>query len=129
MQVYEYEKQELEMKRDMDLVRELLLRIEEDPRFNGSEWLPVAGITGHSPEEVAGHISILVDAGYLRASVGGSTPMVSRLTWDGHEFLDDIKDAGVWESTKARIAGLPGVALAVIAEIAKAEIKKKLGLP
>jgi hypothetical protein len=27
------------------------------------------------------------------------------------------------------VAGLPGVAIAVIAEIAKAEIKKKLGLP
>jgi len=51
------------------------------------------------------------------------------MTWNGHEFLDDIKDTGVWESTKARIAGLPGVAIAVIAEIAKAEIKKKLGLP
>jgi hypothetical protein len=54
--------------------------------------------------------------------------MVTKLTWEGHEFLDDIKDSSVWESTKARIAGLPGVALAVMAELAKAEIKKKLGL-
>ena len=54
--------------------------------------------------------------------------MISKLTWEGHEFVDDIKDSGIWANTKARVEGLSGVALSVVAEIAKAEIKKRLGL-
>jgi hypothetical protein len=55
-------------------------------------------------------------------------PAVSRLTWEGHEFLDNIKDVGVWEKTKERLQGIPGVALTVVAALAEAEIKKRLGL-
>jgi len=53
---------------------------------------------------------------------------VSRLTWDGHEFLANIQNQDVWSRTKQKIEGLPGIALSVVAEIAKTEIKKKLGL-
>jgi hypothetical protein len=56
-------------------------------------------------------------------------PEVSMLTWQGHEFLDDIKDHGIWAKTKERIHGLPGIALSIVGEIAKAEIRTKLGLP
>jgi hypothetical protein len=69
---------------------------------------------------------MLIEAGFINGKasglrIGTNVLIISKLTWQGHEFLDNIKDVGVWESTKARIAGLPGVALAVIAEIAKAE--------
>jgi hypothetical protein len=43
--------------------------------------------------------------------------------------VDNVKDSGIWEQVKTRVGGLPGVALAVVVEIAKAEIKKRLGLP
>lgn len=78
-----------------------------------------------------GHIqlTLLKDAGFIQ----GKTPMdeiiVSRLTWDGHEFLDNIRDPGIWARTLERIKPLQGVALAVIAEVAKSEIKKRVGLP
>lgn len=120
---------ELDMKRDMDLIREILLRIEEDPNADGTKWVRLTDVNGHSSEEVAYHLVLLTEAGFVKGNMAGSTPIISRLTWEGHEFVDDIKDSGVWESTKARVAGLSGVALSVIAEIAKAEIKKKLGLP
>ncbi len=120
--------QELAMQRDMDLIRELLLRIEEDPRYNGTEFLPVASIAGHSPEEIAYHLGIMAENKLIRANVAGSIPLISRLTWDGHEFLDNVKDAGIWEQVKKRIEGLPGLAFPIIATIAEAEIKKRLGL-
>jgi hypothetical protein len=61
-------------------------------------------------------------------TAGYPMPAISRMTWEGHEFLDNIRDAGVWAKTKERLKGIPGIDLAVIAEIAKAEINKKLGL-
>jgi Hypothetical protein (DUF2513) len=131
VQVCEYK--EVTMNRDMDLVRELLLFVERDPRLNGTAWMSPRnaeemGITGHSIEEINYHLTMLVEAGFLLGRIGPNYPAISRMTWQGHEFLDDIKDVGIWEKTKARLDGLPSVALTVVAEIAKAEIKKKLGL-
>jgi len=133
-----YECESVEMKRDMDLVRDLLLGIERDPQFDGTRMLSPTkpedfGITNHSMEEVSYHLALIVEAGFVSGKsaglrIGTNVPVISKLTWQGHEFVDDIKDSGVWESTKSRLAGLPGVAIAIVAEIAKAEIKKKLGL-
>jgi hypothetical protein len=123
-----------DMKRDMDLIREILLWIESDPKFNGTNWVGLektdnlSGLGDHSFEEIAYHLTMLVEAGFVRGNIGMEMPVISKLTWNGHEFLDDIKDKNIWENTKKRVAGLSGVALSVVAEIAKAEIKKKLGL-
>jgi hypothetical protein len=121
-----------QVKRDMDYVRELLLQVEGDPRFDGTTWFtmtPDESSDEHSQEELGYHLALLVEVGFLRGDLGFGTPSISKLTWAGHEFLDDIRDAGIWGKTKERISGLTSVSLAVIAEIAKAEIKKKLGLP
>ena len=54
--------------------------------------------------------------------------MISKLTWKGHEFVDTIRDSGIWNNVKERLKGLPSVALSVVAEIAIAEAKKRLKL-
>jgi hypothetical protein len=33
--------------------------------------------------------------------------MISKLTWKGHEFVDTIRDSGIWNSVKERLKGLP----------------------
>lgn len=55
--------------------------------------------------------------------------IVTALTWKGHEFLDDIRDPDIWQKTKERAGSLASVGIAFVWEIAKAEIKTKLGLP
>ncbi len=131
MQVQEWK--EIEMERDMDLIRDLLLHIASDPIYDGQHGITPdiaseMGITDRPIEEVNYHLNLLIEAGMLKGRQGMSTTVVSRLTWEGHEFIDDIRDQGIWSKTKERIQGLPSVAISVIAEIAKAEIKKKLGL-
>jgi hypothetical protein len=51
------------------------------------------------------------------------------LTWQGHEFLDSVRDPDIWQKTKARVAPVATAAFGVMLEVAKAEIRKKLGLP
>ena len=134
MQVYEYKK--IEMKRDMELIRNLLLHVENDPLFDGthfvspdiaSEFDPSGE---HSMDELAYHLELLMEAGFLKgkSGIGFGAPMVNKLTWKGHEFLDDIRDQDIWAKTKERLKGLQSVALSVVSEVAKAEIKKRLGL-
>jgi Hypothetical protein (DUF2513) len=55
--------------------------------------------------------------------------VVKNITWDGREFLDDIRDTEVWGKTKERAKAVASVGLSFVWEIAKAEMKAKLGLP
>jgi len=118
----------------MDLIRALLLRIEQDPTLDGTRWVGFTpaelGMEDRSPNEVGYHLDLLIEAGFVQGKSHGETiPAICKLTWQGHEFLDSIRDPGVWISTKERIKGLASVTLPVIAAIAEAEIKRRLGLP
>jgi Hypothetical protein (DUF2513) len=130
---------EVGMKRNMELIRDILLRVEADPKLDGADFrratAETLGITERTEAEVAYHLDLLIQAGFLN----GNTKMlgrgdqkltrISKLTWEGHEFLDDIRDPEIWRKTKDREKAVAGVGLKFIWEIAKAEIKTTLGLP
>jgi hypothetical protein len=121
-------------KRDMDLIRTLLLRIESDPLFDGHCQVQPnepadLRITDHSYAEVAYHLNLLIDEGFVKGSHTMQMPFISQLTWNGHEFLADVSDPDVWRKTKERAKTITNVGLGFLWEIAKAKIKAKLGLP
>ena len=116
----------------MDLIREILLKVESDPELNGGVFkcFDSSDFEGHPVGEITYHIDLLFEAGYLEGvKTLEPAPAISRLTWQGHEFLGSISDSGVWEKVKEKIKGLPSVAVSVVWEIGKAELKKKLNLP
>jgi hypothetical protein len=126
------------MKLDTDLIREILLKIEESPKFSKAHGdiqkvtAASLGITDHNEEQVAYHCAQLVDAGFLTGNTkmaAHGLVMVGNLTWSGHEFLNDARDPDVWQKTKERAKGVASVGLGFLWEIAKAEMKTKLGLP
>ncbi|OUJ39696.1 hypothetical protein BTZ53_23520 [Vibrio parahaemolyticus] len=89
------------MKRDMELIRKLLLTIEENPRQ--------LEVEGYDKNQVKYHALLLIEAGFLdgnvsdtlaNTSVVPSFVSVNRLTWDGHEFLDNIRKEEVWNTIK-----------------------------
>ena len=100
------------MKRDMELVRNILLKIEEEYR---SSSIINLRIDGYDMETVAYHCRILNDAGLVSDYEGkyASNELymfwVGPLTWDGNDFLDKIRDNSVWHKTKEVITqkGLP----------------------
>ncbi|EOI8060642.1 DUF2513 domain-containing protein, partial [Vibrio parahaemolyticus] len=92
---------EVMMKRDMELIRKLLLTIEENPRQ--------LEVEGYDKNQVKYHALLLIEAGFLdgnvsdtlaNTSVVPSFVSVNRLTWDGHEFLDNIRKEEVWNTIK-----------------------------
>jgi len=68
------------MQRDMDLVRELLLEIDKEPQLDGRRWLPGKNISidGYSPEEIAYHLNMLVEAGYVTGQTTMDAPVISK---------------------------------------------------
>ena len=101
------------MKRDMDLVRLILLKIEEE-HTSGL----VMGITidNYDIETVAYHCEIMYQAGlileYKRERAWGNKTVsvaVGGLTWEGQDYLDKVRDDKLWKKTKEEISkkGLP----------------------
>jgi Hypothetical protein (DUF2513) len=129
MRVVEFRRVQVE--RDMDLIREILLRIDADPTLNGTTYkaFEASDFEGHSQEEIVYHIDLLLEANLVIGIRDRDNTAISRLTWWGHEFIADTRDPDIWEKVKARTKGLANVGLALILEVAKAEIRKTMHLP
>ena len=111
------------MTRDMDLIRLIMLKIElQDP--NSSYYESIA-IDGYSSGEIREHVILLEKAGLIsdaHYTIDGSV-WVQRITWDGYDYLDKVRDNTIWKKTKDTIKekGLP-LALDTIKMIASAFI-------
>ena len=120
------------MKRDMDLVRQILFAIEDLPKqHNGFVDIK---IDGRAAEEINYHLMILIDAGLIKADfvTNKMTDYIwksIRLTWDGHEFLDASRDNKRWEKAKGVMAQAGGFALDVMKQLLIQYLKADLNLP
>lgn len=116
------------MKRDMELIRKLLFAIEENPRQ--------LAVDGYDKEVVKYHALLLIEAGLLdgkvsntlaNTSVVPSHIFVNRLTWDGHEFLDNIRRDEIWNTIKSEFKDASVSTIFNIGkELAESYAKKKL---
>lgn len=87
------------MKRDMSLVRQLVLAIEASP----SGFAPGnLAFDGHTQEEIGYHLYIMLEAGLIRGAdvttLGAKSPeaIATSLTWAGHEFADAARNEDLW---------------------------------
>lgn len=117
------------MKRNMELVRLLLMRSEGDAEAEKAT-------EQFSVEERAYHVQLLIDAGLVegfvrrgpKAEFTGAA--VSRLTWAGHDFLQSIRDDSLWNKAKKQVLQSGSSwTFDILKEWAKHEVKQKLGLP
>ena len=94
------------MKRDIDLVRTILLSIEDGKDANG-HGLVRLNIPGRSQEEVSYHVGLLYEAGLVDAvnlsALDGYEWQPKGLTWRGREFLDSARDESSWEQAKKEL--------------------------
>ena len=116
------------MKRDMDLVRNILLAFEqiEDPQVSVSE-LKLKGLQWGNPN-VGPHIVLVHDAGLI-AEAGERGPArekTYRLTWNGYEFLEAIRDPEVWAKTQQGAEKVGSSSIDVMDAIARGYIRAKL---
>lgn len=122
------------MKRDMSLVRELLLRLEDSPvtlgEINFYEWEgPFFEFEDYEYEDAVEHFRLLIDAGYIDAPEEAQGMMVfgvRGITWKGYEMLDAIRSPEVWKKTKEGIAKVGGVGIDLMLALAKAEGRRLL---
>ena len=94
------------MKRDWDLIRKMMLMLEECD--DQTIELEAEDVDGYSVELVNYNILLLIEADLAKGSaieVSG-VPIqcgLRRLTYQGHELLDQIRPQTIWEKIKRYI--------------------------
>ena len=94
------------MKRDWDIIREIMLKVEELP--NDHEMVKLTDFPDDQHFSAAYNAQLLVESGLVKGHVidemgRDSKPanfFLQRLTWEGHELLDTIRSETVWSKTK-----------------------------
>lgn len=92
------------MKRDWDLIRIILQRA-EDAEVGEQFSVNDECFSNYGVGIVQSHINMLCDKGLVKGVYGfhPERAIVEGLTFDGHDFLDNIKSDTVWNKTKAII--------------------------
>jgi hypothetical protein len=124
----------------MDLVREVLLKLEALPLSPGDIVLVDSNdadmaIEGFTSDEVGYHLELLRDAGFFDSP--GSSPLSGgvvfrALTWEGHEFIDMVRDPEVWKRTREGASKVGGWTFGLLKDMGSAYLKhvakERLGL-
>jgi len=120
------------MKRDMELIRKMLITIEDYPEGYAPDPLKVEGY----PDKVIGyHAYLLIDAGLARGNeateVGDTSPKsrIFMLTWAGHEFCQAAREDMRWKTAMGFVAEKAGsVTFEILKELLASLMRKAVGL-
>ena len=115
------------MKLNHDCIRDFMIYFEKNVRLN--EELSYSDLdlfekeTKYSSEDIIYTIQKLSEANYINAQFyQGSNAIynlsVSAITWEGHQFLDTIRDNKVWKNTKTVVSKFSSVSITLLKEVA-----------
>ena len=115
------------MKRDMDLIRSLLIGIESLPGGQEAYYFPeMSKLIDH-------HVGLLVSHGLIKLRYGPTHDsdankwyVLAELTWAGHDFVDTVRDDEIWQKTKEGAKAAGGFSFDLIKALAKGFLKKQI---
>lgn len=124
------------MKLNNDCIRDLLLYIEENTNLSDDVYIESINDLSYSIEELLYTSIKLKEANFINAEIeqtydeenGGYSITVFSLTWQGHKFLDNIRDSEVWKTTKGIISKFSSVSLGIIENVAAQVITNMISL-
>ncbi len=117
------------MKRDMEIIRSILLNVESDKYMVGER----VHLEGVSDEICAYHVALMQDAGLVEADIIKDTlcpylgATIHRLTSAGHDFCDGIRNETIWNKAKEHILK-PGASygLSILVEYVKLQVHQRV---
>ncbi|QDT57262.1 hypothetical protein Pan44_53300 [Caulifigura coniformis] len=121
------------MKRDMDLVRGILLEVEKAQP--GRAWdlrraIADGAFPGHDETTVLSHAFLMREAGLLEIRTGSNGSGEWKVAWLGHDFIDSARNDTVWERAKGAIREKGfGLSIELLKGVLSKLAKDALGLP
>ena len=128
MDIVCFSQKDFDVKRDMDLIREILFKIED----KNDLVLRVIELPERDYETVSRYVELLYDNGFIDGdkrrdySQSFSEILVKDLSWDGHDLLDLIRSQDVWDKTKQGVIDAKSFSLDLLKSLAKGYAKTKI---
>lgn len=120
------------MRRDLDLIRQIVLAVEDLPGGSLNEELKVEGRTR---EEVGYHSYLIIDAGLAKGIdvkyLEDTSPIwqITQLTAAGHDFADASRNDTIWKKAKGKIGEHGGAfTIEIVKGVLTKLLKDSLGL-
>lgn len=119
------------MKRNMDLVRQILLKIHEHEFGYAPHDFSIEGYTA---EEIGYHCLILGEAGLIVAQENSNLKSTSPsarpvyLTWQGHEFIENALDEKIWAQAKDAVDKVGDVSFSIWTNVLTQIVSRSLGI-
>lgn len=121
------------MRRDMDLIRAIMLKLEDMSVAQGTAEVLTPGesamaLEGYSPEEIAYHLTLISEAGLLvdHARMMSGEFVFERLSVAGHDFVDSVRSPEIWAKTKKGAETAGGFTIDLLKDLAKGFVKKQV---
>lgn len=125
------------MELNHDCIRYIMLLAEKE--LDMSNFIRCSCIDSdcYTSEELIYNASKLIEAGFLEGKFqkfydGDRDTSITSITWAGHEFLDNIRDDGVWKNTKEKLSKFSSVSIGIVSNVASQVltniINQQLGL-
>ena len=103
------------MRLDFDLIRKILSALEETEVDDPNAYLDsINKIEGYSENQVIYHVRQLISGGYIDGevidSIGcqGSGLFIRRLSWNGHQFVENSRNDTIWRKSKEFVLSKTG---------------------
>jgi len=120
------------VKRDLNLIRKLVLAVEDHPSGTTPDHIHIDGFT---TEEIGYHSYLLVDAGLAKGvdvtTISDTLPNwdILHLTSAGHDFADAARSESTWNKATTIVKDKAGgITLDVMKQVLISVVKNTLGL-
>ena len=112
------------MKRDLDLIRNILFTIENSNSIDASLTLNNLSILHQDQDLILYHVFLLDNAGFIIGIINETAPYISiaRLTNEGHDYLDTIRDDSIWKQTKNTLGKISGSASLEVVKVVASKL-------
>lgn len=121
------------MKLNHDCIRDLLIYLEENLDYKDKIIINSLKLNNYSKEELMYTADRLYEANYINVNICWNMDsthiiVVTSISYQGHQFLDTIRDDNIWKETKIKASKFASISLPILQELATSFLKIKLGL-
>lgn len=119
------------MKRDLDLIRKIILAVEDLPTGSVIDSLEVEN---YKREQIGYHSYLIIDSGLAHgidcSFLADTSPIwrIQQLTSAGHDFADAARNDTNWNKAKGIIKDGGGATLGIVKDVLVSIIKEGIGL-
>lgn len=122
------------MKLKKECVRDVLKYLENNLQYNSSIFAHEIKLKKYSNEDILYTCEKLYEAGFINVKmqkyITDEVPliMILSISYDGHQFLDNIRSNEIWKETKTVMKKVGSFSLDLMSQVAANLINNKLGI-